>query len=203
MVVATGISPAKVAVIPNGINPEEFYPIDRKVARAHLGLPADGRFALSVGRLHQSKGYPILVKAVGRLIGRFPDLHVYIVGSPDHEADARPAIPEAAAHYNLLDRLHLVGAQNPAMLKYWYRAADVFSLPTAREGSANVLLEAMACGLPCVTTPVGGNPDVISSREVGFLVRPDVGSMTEAIAAALSGSWDTARISEHGRRRTW
>jgi glycosyltransferase involved in cell wall biosynthesis len=203
IVAATGVSASKIKVIPNGINPETFYPIDRKVARAHLDLPAEGRFLLSVGRLHQSKGYPILIEAAGRLLGRFPDLHVFIVGSPDHEADARPAIHEAVTRHNILDRVHLVGAQDPAMLKYWYGAADLFCLPTSREGSANVLLEAIACGLPCITTPVGGNPDIINSREVGSLVSPNVESMTEAIAAGLSQSWDTVRISEHGRRRTW
>jgi len=201
--VAAGVPSSRVAVIPNGINPESFYPIDRKLARAHLGLPASGRFLLSVGRLHTSKGYPILVEALSRLIGKFPDLHAYIVGAPDHEADARPGVHEAAVRSGVLERLHLVGAQDPALLKYWYAAADLFCLPTAREGSANVVLEAMACGLPCVTTPVGGNPDVIADREVGFLAGPDVRSMTEAIAAALSRSWDAERISKHGRRRTW
>ena len=203
IVVATGISPSKVAVIPNGVNPETFHPVDRKVARTQLGLPGNGRIVLSVGRLHQSKGYPILVEAAGRLIRRFPDLHVYIVGSPDHEADARPAIQEAAAHHNITHRLHLVGAQDPVMMKYWYSAADVFCLATSREGSANVLLEAMACGAPCVTTPVGGNPDVINSAEVGILAAPHVDSMAEALAAGLSRDWDNLRIAEYGRRRTW
>jgi len=203
IIVAEGIAESKIVVIPNGINAESFYPVDRKLARTRLGLPAEGRFLLSVGRLHQSKGYPILVEAAGRLIGRFPDLQVFIVGSPDHEADARPAIYEVAIRCNMVDRLHLVGAQDPSMLKYWYGAADAFCLPTSREGSANVLFEAVACGLPCITTPVGGNPDVINSREVGFLVGPDVVSMAEAIAVALSQSWNTMRISEHGRRRSW
>ena len=110
---------------------------------------------------------------------------------------------ESAARHGLRDRLHLVGAQEPAALKYWYGAADLFCLPTAREGSANVLLEAMACGLPCVTTPVGGNPDAISSQELGYLVRADVREMTDAIASALCRTWDVSRISEHARKRTW
>ncbi len=89
------------------------------------------------------------------------------------------------------------------MMKYWYGAADVFCLATSREGSANVLLEAMACGLPCITTPVGGNPGVINDADVGILAAADVDSMTEALTAGLSRQWDSRRISEHGRRRTW
>ena len=88
-------------------------------------------------------------------------------------------------------------------MKYWYGAADVFCLPTSREGSANVLLEAMACGVPCVTTAVGGNPDVVNSEEVGLLVPQDVQSVSRALEVALSREWDTAGISRHGSRRTW
>ena len=131
------------------------------------------------------------------------DLCVYIVGSPDHEADARPDIQEAADRLGIRDRVHLVGAQEPAAMKYWYGAADVFCLPTSREGSANVLLEAMACGVPCVTTAVGGNPDVVNSEEVGLLVPQDVQSVSRALEVALSREWDTAGISRHGSRRTW
>jgi glycosyltransferase involved in cell wall biosynthesis len=203
IVTATGVAASRISVIPNGINPEKFHPVDRGIARRHLGLPAEGRLVLSVGRLHESKGFPVLVEAAGRLRQRFPDLHVYIVGPPDHEADARPEILQAAARGGFTDRLHLVGAQDPGLLKYWYAAADVFCLPTAREGSANALLEAMACGLPCVTTPVGGNPDAVSTRDVGYLVEPSATAMGEALAEALSRRWDAARISEHGLRRTW
>lgn len=203
ILVAAGISPGKIAVIPNGINPDAFAPIDRALARAHLGLPAGGRIVLSVGRLHQSKGFPVLVEAVGRLKRQFPDLHLYIVGSSDHEADAGPAIQQAAARHRITDRLHLVGAQDPSLLRYWYSAADVFCLATQREGSANVLLEAMACGRPCITTPVGGNPDVVSSEAVGILAAPDIESMTAALAAGLARRWDAEKISQYGRHRTW
>ena len=88
-------------------------------------------------------------------------------------------------------------------LSDWYGAADLFCLPTTREGSANVLREALACGVPCITTPVGGNPDVISSPDVGTLVPPDPAAMGRAIAAGLLRDWDREHISELARRRTW
>jgi glycosyltransferase involved in cell wall biosynthesis len=203
IVVANGVSPSKVAVIPNGINPQQFHPIERRAARARLGLPAGRRVVLSAGRLHRSKGFPILVAALGLLASGFDDVHAYIVGPPDHEADTRPEIEKAAARYGLQQRLHLIGAQDPAIMKYWYSAADVFCLPTAREGSANVLLEAMACGLPCITTPVGGNPDVVNDEEVGMLVPRDAESLSRALGLALSRHWDAARISQRASRRTW
>ena len=202
-VVAAGIEASKVAVIPNGINPDAFHPIDRMAARMRLGLPLDRRIVLSVGRLHQSKGFPLLAEAAGRLAKKYPDLHVYIVGAPDHEADAQPAVQEVVERHQLHDRIHLTGSQDSTLLKYWYNAANVFCLPTAREGSANVLLEAMACGIPCVTTPVGGNPDAINSDAVGILANADETSMTRALDTALARNWDAAVISAHGRRRTW
>jgi glycosyltransferase involved in cell wall biosynthesis len=203
ILVAGGIPSGKIAVIPNGIDAGAFHPVDRMRARTHLGLPAKSRIVLSVGRIHRSKRFPVIVEAVARLTGRFPDLQIYIVGAPDHEADDTAAILDMAARHNVMHRLHLVGSQDPQVLKYWYGAADIFCLPTAREGSANVLLEAMACGLPCVTTPVGGNPDVVNSADIGTIVAPGVGAMTEALAAGLTREWNLARIAAHGRARTW
>jgi glycosyltransferase involved in cell wall biosynthesis len=201
--IALGVPPANVAVIPNGIDPQRFHPVDRHAARDRLGLPQQERMVLSVGRLHLSKGYPVLVEALARLQEKFPDLCVVIVGAADPEANAQPLIQAVAAQYGVSQRVHLVGAQPPTTLVDWYSAADVFCLPTFREGSANVLLEALACGLPCVTTPVGGNAEVISTPEVGRLVPAEAQAVAEAIAQCLSRTWDRARLAAHIHSRTW
>jgi teichuronic acid biosynthesis glycosyltransferase TuaC len=190
-------------VIPNGINSEIFYPGDRSEARRRLGLSPEGRILLSVGRLHSSKGYPLLVEALGQLSTEARDLRIVIVGESDHEADARPTIEAAAHRLGITEKVKLVGAQPHSVVADWYRAADLFCLPTHREGSANVLLEALACGLPCITTPVGGNPDIISTEEVGILVNPEVNSLAHAIARGLTRRWDRERIAAHVRKRTW
>lgn len=203
IVLMAGVPPSRIAVVPNGINPENFHLVEKAEARLRLGLPEGRRIVLSVGRLHQSKGYPVLVDAVGRLSSRFPDVDIYIIGSPDHEADPRPAIYESAARHMMHDRLRLVGAQDSKLLKYWYSAADLFCLPTVREGSANVLIEAIACGLPCVTTSVGGNPDVICNDSLGILAAPDVHSIADALAIALCKDWDRKAIAMQGKHRTW
>lgn len=195
--------PTDTVVIPNGIDPEIFHKGDRSEARRRLGLRANGRLLLSVGRLHASKGYPVLVGAVARLQTEIPDLHLFIVGEADHEADARPAIEAAARRLGVAEKVTLVGAQPHSVVADWYRAADLFCLPTSREGSANVLLEALACGLPCVTTPVGGNPDVVSTRDVGILVAPEVDQFTRAIAQGFARTWDRDQIAAHVRKRTW
>ncbi len=194
---------SKTVVIPNGVNSEIFCSGDRSEARRRLGLSPEGRILLSVGRLHNSKGYPLLVEALAQLQKQFPDLSVVIVGESDHEADARPAIDAAAHRLGISEKVKLVGAEPHAVVADWYRAADLFCLPTSREGSANVLLEALSCGLPCVTTPVGGNPDIISTQEVGILVSADVELLARAIGQSLSRRWDRERIAAHVRNRTW
>lgn len=198
-----GVPSPRVVVIPNGVDPDRFRPVDRLVARRRLGLPEDGEIVLSVGRLHTSKGHPLLVEALARLQSRFPSLRLVIVGERDHEADAIPIVSTLAAQHGISARVQLVGAQPPAALPDWYGAADLFCLPTSREGSANVLLEALSCGLACITTPVGGNPGIISSDDLGFLVSPEPAALTEAIAEGLCRKWDRERIAASARARTW
>lgn len=200
---ALSVPPSKIVVIPNGVDPERFSLRDRVAARHRLGLALDDRILLSVGRLHLSKGYPVLVEALALLQTRFPNLRVAIVGDADPEADARPEIHAMATRYGINKRVSLIGPQPPTTLVDWYSAADLFCLPTSREGSANVLLEALACGLPCITTPVGGNPEIVSHSDVGLLVSPDAQATAEAIALGLSRVWDRERIVAHARTRTW
>lgn len=140
---------------------------------------------------------------MSRLQEECPDLTLVIVGGSDSEADAKPAIQAMAARYGISDRVLLVGPQPPTSLADWYGAADPFCLATLREGSANVLLEALACGLPCITTPVGGNPEIISSPDLGILVPSEAQAMAEAISSGLSQVWDRERIVAHTCTRTW
>ncbi len=192
-----------VTVIPNGVNGERFHPCDRDAARRRLGLDPATRVCVSVGRLHASKGLPVLVDALARLPRPFDDVHLFVIGAPDPEADARAAIAARVARHQLHCRVHIVGAQSPDQLADWYNAADLFCSATTREGSPNVLLEAMACGLPCVTTPVGGNREAVTTIDVGMLAPPEAAALGDAMAAALTRTWNRERIAELARRRTW
>jgi glycosyltransferase involved in cell wall biosynthesis len=193
---------ARVAVVPNGVDIGRFRMIDRAAARQRLGFDAHARVLVTVGRLHASKGIPQLIEALSQLPTGFEDVHLFIVGAHDPEADARGGIAESVARYGLHQRVHLVGPQAPDRLVDWYNAASLFCSATTREGSPNVLLEAMACGLPCVTTPVGGNRDAVEPR-VGMLVSPQAPDLAKAIAVALGQEWDREWIAARARRRTW
>jgi glycosyltransferase involved in cell wall biosynthesis len=200
---ALKVPTSKIVVIGNGVDINQFFPVDRMEARRRLGISSQSRVVLSVGRLHRSKGHHILVEAVARLQNDFPDLRAVIIGGSDPEADARPLIDEIVNKYGIHNKIDLIGAQPASALPDWYGAADLFCLPTCREGSPNVILEALACGLPCITTPVGSNPEIISSQDLGFLVPPDAKAIAAAIALGLSRVWDRHAIAAHVKPRTW
>ena len=133
-----------------------------------------------------------------------PDLVYLIAGGATPVGDWRPRLERQASDLGLDAVVRFLGAVPPPRLKWVLSAADVFVLATAREGWANVLLEAMACGLPVVTTRVGGNPEVLSSTNVGTLVPlGDQAALENALRDALSRPWDRAAILAYARRNGW
>lgn len=201
-VVALAGPRTRTVVIPNGVDVERFRPIDRPTARRQLDLDPAAIVLLSVGRLHQSKGYPVLVRALARLLPLHPRARLVIVGARDPEADPTPEILAVASELGVANQVVLTGPQDPTELVKWYSAADVFCLATTREGSPNVLREALACGLPCVATPVGGIPELISP-DVGELVRGTPTDFTAAIDRVLRRSWDPSRLRDAAALRGW
>jgi glycosyltransferase involved in cell wall biosynthesis len=191
-----------IAVIPNGIDVERFRPINRATARRQLGLDPAATVLLSVGRLHESKGYPVLVRALARLLPVQPRAMLAIVGGRDPEADPTGEILAVASELGVANQVVLAGPQDPTDLVKWYSAADVFCLATSREGSPNVLREALACGVPCVATPVGGIPELISP-DVGELVQGTPADFAAAIERVLRRSWDASRLRNAAALRGW
>jgi glycosyltransferase involved in cell wall biosynthesis len=101
-------------------------------------------------------------------------------------------------------RVHLLGPVAADQLHRVLSAADVFVLATRYEGWANVFLEAMACGLPVVTTNVGGNPEVVCRPELGRLVPfGDSSALQSALLEALQAPWDRGHIEAHAHANTW
>ena len=104
----------------------------------------------------------------------------------------------------LSDHVRFAGPRPPDELPLWYAAADLFCLATRSEGWANVLLESIACGLPVVTTRVGGNSEIVRDGLDGYLVPyGDVPALAGAIERALARDWDRTALIEHARRHDW
>jgi glycosyltransferase involved in cell wall biosynthesis len=104
----------------------------------------------------------------------------------------------------LADCVTFLGALPPAELAVPLSAADVFVLATRNEGWANVFLEAMACGLPVVTTDVGGNAEVVSRADLGRIIAfDDHDALLAALEEALMRNWDREAILAHAHANTW
>jgi glycosyltransferase involved in cell wall biosynthesis len=194
-----GVPDAKIEVIPNGIDTEEFHRMDRKQARRYLGLPEDGLMLLSVGGLAHHKGFHLLIAAVAELAPRHPDLKLYIVGDGAYRADLETLIRDRGIE----QRIVLAGSQPNEQLVYWYNSVDITCLASLREGMPNVLLESLACGTPVVATRVGGVPEVVHSAEMGVLVDPDPRSIVEGFERALRTRWDREALAHKAGKRTW
>jgi glycosyltransferase involved in cell wall biosynthesis len=167
-----GIPLEKLVIIPNGVRVAEMAP----VPRAALGVPADAFIVCCAGRLSPEKGFDQVIEALGTPGLRPRNVELIVAG----EGPSRDALAALAAAQGLAGRVHLLGhrADLPGVL----RAADVFVLSSAHEGMSNVLMEAMALGLACVTTPVGGVEELVVHGESGLVIDA---SASGPIAAAL------------------
>jgi glycosyltransferase involved in cell wall biosynthesis len=204
LAIRLGAAPNKTEVVGNGVDVAVFHPVDRAAARARYKLPDNANVLISVGGLVERKGMHRVIECLPALVSQHPDVHYLIVGGGSPEGDLRAELDAQVARLGLTARVHFLGALPPQDLKYPLSAADVFVLSTRNEGWANVFLEAMACGLPVVTTDVGGNAEVVCRPELGTVVPfGDAPALTHALDAALVYPWDRAAILRHARENQW
>ena len=197
-VVALGVAPAHVVVIPNGIEIERFAILARDAARRRVGLPAEGRLIVCVSRLSHEKGVDVLVDAATHLQTR--DARVVIVGDGPEEA----ALKERAMRAGISERVVFAGARSHDEVPAWIAAADVAVLSSRKEGYPNALVEYLACGRPAVATRVGGVPEILVSPALGTMVEPEnAPALAAALDEALARTWDEDAIARAGRARDW
>lgn len=204
LAIKLGAAPDKIEVVGNGIDTSRFHPVDRTVARGRYGIPENARALISVGGLVERKGMHRVIDCLPSLIERYADLHYLIVGGASPEGDMRPELTAQVARLGLVGHVHFLGALPPDELKWPLSASDVFVLATRNEGWANVFLEAMACGLPVVTTDVGGNAEVVCRDVLGSIVPfGDANALEHALDAALNKDWDRAAILDYAQANQW
>jgi alpha-maltose-1-phosphate synthase len=173
-----GVAAERIAVIPNGVDPQEFYPgPDAERARA-LGVDPDVPSVLFVGRITRQKGLAHLLRAVPYL----PEGTQVVVaaGQADtpalaEEAAALVAASEAAGHHVVW----IEGMLPRESLRALYAHAAVFCCPSVYEPFGIINLEAMACACPVVAAAVGGVPEVVVDGETGLLVPLEPASDTD------------------------
>jgi glycosyltransferase involved in cell wall biosynthesis len=200
-----GVPPERVRVVHNAIEREVFRPGDRGEARARLGLPVDVPLVVSVGHLVSRKRHHVLIEAFAQMRREFPTAQLAIIGAVAFEPAYPDQLKRLAVDLGVAEAVRLVGNRPQAEVVEWLNAADLFALGTAREGCCNAVLEALAMGLPMVTTPAGDNAHFVKDGENGYLVPvDDADAMAAALGKALQRrDWDRLKISRSLAVGSW
>ena len=165
---------------------------DKAEKRYEIGVPENAFLLLSVGELNVNKNHQVIVRALAQLSRK--DIHYAIAG----EGDQRDSLTELAASLGVSDRVHLLGYQND-IPKLMY-AADVFCFPSHREGLGLAAIEAMACGLPLITSNVHGINDYSENGVTGYkCASTDVEGFAKAIEKSAQSKEERERIGEYNR----
>ena len=186
--------PGRVATVYDGIVLDGTG-ADRQEARASLGLPTDAHVVGAVARLGVQKRLDRLLETVARM----PDVHLVLAGEGELEADLRAL----AARLGMEKRVHFLGFRTDVARVL--AALDVFAITSDREGMANAMLEAMAAGIPVVSTPVSGADEALlpdrEGRAPGLIVDPDPAALAEAMTGLLEVRAVRLAMGEEGQRR--
>lgn len=196
-VVRMGADPARVTVVYDGIDSTRFHPGSKAEARQRIGIGGgDEPVILFVGNLVPVKGIDVLIDACARLVRGGDGVRCFIVG----QGPLRQTLEQQAARLGIADNINFVGPVLHANLPDWFRAADVFVLPSHSEGVPCVLLEAAGCRTPYVASRVGGIPEIADWNRGETVAPGDAGSLAEAISRMLSTTGERAA---DGDRKTF
>jgi len=189
----------RLHVMRNGVDLQRFRPLPQQLMREELGL-SGAPLLLSVGYLVERKGHHVAIDALAQLLPTHAQARLIIIG----EGVERQSLLAQARRLGVQDHVTLTGALPNAELLRWYSAADVLILASSREGWANVLLEAMACGTPVVASDIWGTPEVVTPDSGGRLVRERRGELfAAAITDLLSATIDRSRVRAYAERFSW
>lgn len=203
-VVSLGADGDKIRVIGNGVDLAKFYPLDKMFARAELKIPVEAKVLISVGGLVDRKGFHRVIDVLPALVANYPELIYLIVGGESAEGNIKERLENQVKTLKLEKNVRFLGAYPSENLKIPLSAADLFVLATANEGWANVFLEAMGCGLPVITTDVGGNSEVVNSPVLGTIVPfGQADALLTALSDGLEKNWDSSSIIQYARKNTW
>jgi glycosyltransferase involved in cell wall biosynthesis len=186
--IALRFSPASsVHVIPNGVESSTYHPVERDWSKVKL---------LFAGRLVHQKGVDILIQALSKLQDLRWELD--LVGDGPKSDEYARFVSEAG----LADRVHFKGWLADEDLRKAYQEATHFILPSRHEGMPNVILEAMASGLPVIATRIAGSEELVLDGKTGYLVQmEDPQALAAAIRDLITSSGRSASFGKAGRER--
>lgn len=212
-----GADPARISIIPPGVDVSHFYPIALDESRAIVGLPMSERVILFVGRIEPLKGLDTLLQAIALLREAgmqcvVPHYLVIIGGDPSASGEnlnQEMVRLQKLSHELGLDELVLfLGKRGQEHLPYYYSAADILVMPSHYESFGLVALEAMACGTPVVASQVGGLAHLVLDGQTGFVIpNGDPDLLSKRIAVLLTDDALREKLgrqaAEYARQYSW
>lgn len=191
-----GVPRSRCVLLENGIDADEFQRrTPQGEAKRALGVPESALLLGGVGRLSPEKAFDVTLRSLAELVAGGVDAHFVVVG----EGSDRGRLEALVAELRLAGRVHFAGWQSD--VRRYFEALDLFVLSSLREGLPNVLLEAMAMGVPCVATRIAGVPRLVTDGVDGVLVEPgDRVGMTAALRGLLADPARRAGLAAAARR---
>jgi glycosyltransferase involved in cell wall biosynthesis len=191
------IKDKRIQVIPNGINTEQYKPIQKSIVRSILGLPLDKHLILFGAMSPTSnprKGFHLLQPALLKLSqnGWADRIEVIIFGASQPE---KPLEIGFKVHY--LGKL-----KDEISLALVYAAADLFIAPSVQDNLPNTIMESLSCGTPCVGFDIGGIPDMIEHKQNGYLAKPfDIDDLAQGITWVIEDQERWHLLSKRSREK--
>jgi glycosyltransferase involved in cell wall biosynthesis len=173
------ISADKIVSIPNTVDVKRFFPVseERKAKiKKELELSQEQQWILMAGRFVERKRFEDLIFAWGKIEALYPNYSLLLVG----DGEKRGRYEKLAKELNISNRILFVGMQ--AQMPLYYQAASLFVFPSRLEGMPNVVLEAMASGLPIIASSIAGISEVLQTEKEALLIPAmDVDALANAI----------------------
>jgi glycosyltransferase involved in cell wall biosynthesis len=181
--------PSLIKEIPNGVDTSVFNLLEGPMSHQE-------RWIIYVGRFDRAKALGDLFRAFKKVHVRFSKARLVLVG----DGDEKESLIRLAHELDISPFVRFEGIQED--VKSYLSQSEIFAFPSLSEGMSNVLLEAMACGLPVVATRIGGNVDLIENGLNGLLVSPgEPEELSEAIITLLAVPERSRQMGKNGRRR--
>jgi L-malate glycosyltransferase len=193
------IAPEKVVTLYNGLDLDAINISHRdRSLRQVFGLNAEAQVILTVGHIRHIKGIDVLLETAANVVREFPQAVFAILGRKS-DSDYSRRLDDQIAKLGIQKNVRFLGELNQVLPVL--NMADIFFLPSRSEGFSNALIEAMACGLPCVATHVGGNPEAVEDGHSGYLVESeDATSAADRILRLLREPAKAKKMGIAGRR---
>jgi glycosyltransferase involved in cell wall biosynthesis len=193
------LEPEKVLTLYNSIEIEKIAATtDAAALRASLDLDGASHLISTVGHVRRVKGVDILIRAAKQVCEEFPRAMFLVIGGvlePQHLQELRKLIESLG----LTENVKFIGPSQDVLSLL--KMSNVYCVASRSEGFSNALLEAMACGVPCVATRVGGNPEAVEDGRSGFLVESeDSDALADRIRTLLRHPEHAQKMGREGRR---